>query len=372
LFGSFSVLLYLFYRLGLLNIADQILVFSRQGVQTSLAPGGELVFERRDIKSVGLRNVLGVDCLRVELIPDPQVFDRYMHDKGLIAGLLGRVFGLDLLVPLAWMDHPRVEIASFVRGYQDFMRTRVEEKLQARTRFEQRTIPPPRAAKPPVVAPDATRPSDEASPPQQEPSSEATATRPLNLFESTHAADAEGGDSRSFVREKAVVLQRIKKIQKMVRESLLDRKTSEYFYEHFRHYPQWREANDPRVPPDLLSAQATHRGDAEVLLLDFRGHKFVFEYHPGAAGDDDRLSLNVDGENKLTLRVQLEINSLSPVEIEEFHRGDWLRLYAGLLAHVDALAAKSGGGIHRESQAVSQEATQTRGLAELRKRFQID
>lgn len=118
------------------------------------------------------------------------------------------------------------------------------------------------------------------------------------------------------------------------------------YFAHIQHYPEWIRVSRDYVPSSVTNAGLTEQGEVRILLY-YRD--YVFTHTHWRTGDNDSddyqdgtLAVTCEGTVVLTLRItrapgKKGIARWSPVAIESFTIGNWIRDFQNVKAEIIAI-----------------------------------
>lgn len=294
---------------GLVWVEGGALIFDEQGVRDRISLVSLGFVPLRYVKSVSFTDIFIWRFIEIDI--HPKAFYSSFAPKRFFMGLYQFVFGSSLRLPLFLFEASSADLESRLLHFQR-VRQQQAERMQQSERETERSNSMGR--------------SKGGSLPFSE-----TLIAHSSEFDNSHIETPPLPDGESETQPlnddftSNQILARVASIREFVKKLGLDHAMAEFYWDFVRNFPHWARAQDIRMPkgverPEEISATS----ELEHYVFHLSGHRYqlILEKNIGS-GRQALLSVVFDGEKVMSLRVQLEIGTLEPVEVDSFIDGQW-------------------------------------------------
>lgn len=297
--ASFIALYFAFWTLRVLLYSPVALVIDSNGIVdcSSFFKVGFIPFE--DIRRLRLVYILGCEVIEVRLRSHSKSSHHIRARLGWLYIFHRWFFGSKLFIPMAFVATSRFDLESRLIHLSKDTTEPIAETVTIDENIEE---PPPLPVN------------------QQQPFELLFTDKEENAFQ--------------IFPDDNTIIRRVKAIKAKVSKSHLDKNICELYFDEVRHYPKWSQMKDPRLPPKITNIQGTTENSAyeEVqFTCDHERFRMGLRKDIEEQGTAALLSIGVNDQVVLSLKVRVEIGALDPMDIEQFLEGPWLITINGLI-----------------------------------------
>ncbi len=331
LFAFFGLLSFYLYIRGLLE-EEKILEFSQAGVYD----GGSLLrlgaIKAQDLAGIKLIRAWSFTWLELRLPFGSSPWKAFRLRQPWLSRIYTAVFGTRTYIPLSYMDISRFDLETQLihfkgGGFGDLSHLRDSESSASGS----------------VDGPPAIRQNRSSA------NSENEMGRILRGQDISADSENFNKDQNLYTPAKPEhepVVLKVLEIQSKVRVSGFDKRMCDLYFEAVRFFPRWFSDQSSRLPAGVLDVRSTlDEAVYEEVDFKFQGTRFTFGLRRGINSEETEalLSIGFQGRVVMSLKVQVEIGELEPLQLEQFIEGPWEALLESLQASVAAEEKKSTG-----------------------------